>query len=426
MRILIVGSGGREHTLAWKIAQSQKVSKIYCAPGNAGTRELAENIDISVDDIHGLREFAEKKKIDLTVIGPELPLTMGIVDEFQKSGLRIFGPDKKAAEVEGSKIYTKNLLKKYNIRTAESEIFSSPLDAKNYLKQIKTPFVVKADGLAAGKGVMICKTPEEGREAISLIMEKKIFGDAGNSVIIEEFLSGEEASFLIFTDGENILPMVTSQDHKPIYDDDKGPNTGGMGAYSPAPIVNDSLFENIVREIMLPTIKGLASEGRTYKGVLYGGLMISNNQAKVLEFNVRFGDPEAQPILVRMKSDLVPVLEAAVDGNLDKINIEWSDQASVCVVMSSKGYPGSYEKGKEIKGIEEASRLKDVVIFHAGTAYQNNQLVNNGGRVLGVTALGDDIEDAIQKAYEAVKMIEWEGVHYRKDIGKKALKYYKK
>lgn len=424
MQVLIVGSGGREHALVWKIAQSQKVSKIYCTPGNAGTRELAENVDISVDDIHGLREFAEKKKIDLTVIGPELPLTMGIVDEFRKSGLRIFGPDKKAAEVEGSKIYTKNLLKKYNIPTAEGGIFPSPIDAKSYIKQAKTPFVVKADGLAAGKGVIICKTPEEGREAVSLIMEKKIFGDAGKRVIIEEFLYGEEASFLVFTDGKNIVPMVTSQDHKPIYDNDKGPNTGGMGAYSPAPLINDKLFENITMDIMLPSIEGLASEGRIYKGVLYGGLMISNNRPKVLEFNVRFGDPEAQPILVRMKSDLVPVLEAIVDGNLDKIDIEWSSEASVCVVMSSKGYPGSYEKGKEIKGIREAGRLKDVVIFHAGTAYQDNRLVNSGGRVLGVTALGDDIEDAINKAYEAVKMIGWEGAHYRKDIGQKALKYF--
>lgn len=425
MRVLIVGSGGREHALVWKIVQSEKVSKVYCAPGNAGIGDLAENVDIHADDIKGLREFAEREKIDLTVIGPELPLSMGVVDEFQKHGLRIFGPSKKAAEVEGSKIYTKNLLKKYSIPTAESETFSSPEEAKKYIKEVSTPLVVKADGLAAGKGVVICKTPEEGSEAVSLIMEKRIFGDAGKRIIVEEFLTGEEASFLVFTDGKNILPMVTSQDHKPVFDNDAGPNTGGMGAYSPAPVISDELFEEIKKDIMLPAIKGLANEGRPYKGVLYGGLMISDNRAKVLEFNVRFGDPEAQPILIRMKSDLIPVLEAVIDGSLDKIDIEWSDQASVCVVMSSGGYPGDYEKGKEIKGIKEAGSLKDVVVFHSGTSYQDSRLVTSGGRVLGVTALGSGIEDAINRAYEAVEMIGWDGAHYRKDIGKKALKYLK-
>ena len=422
MKVLIVGSGGREHTLAWKIAQSDKVSRIYCAPGNAGTDELAENINIPSEDIPALKEFAKKEKIDLTVVGPELPLTMGIVDEFEKEGLRIFGPDKKAAEVEGSKIFTKNLLKKYNIPTAECEAFTSPSEAKDYLERATFPTVVKADGLAAGKGVIICQTIEQGKKAVSQIMEEKAFGDSGNRVIVEEFLTGEEASYLVFTDGKNLLPMVTSQDHKPAYDNDEGPNTGGMGAYSPAPVITDSLFESIKEEIMLPAIRGMASDGCPYKGVLYAGLMISGGRAKVLEFNARFGDPEAQPLLMRMKSDLIPVLEAVIDGNLDTINIEWHSKASVCVVMASGGYPGSYEKGKEIFGLKEASGLQDTVVFHAGTKSSGNKICTSGGRVLGVTALGDGVDNAIKRAYEAVKLIKWDGAHYRKDIGQKALK----
>jgi phosphoribosylamine--glycine ligase len=422
MKVLIVGSGGREHALTWKITRSDKVSKVYCAPGNTGTAGLAENIDISSEDIPRLLEFARKERIDLTVVGPELPLTMGIVDEFQKYGLRVFGPDKKAAEIEGSKIFTKNLLKKYHIPTAECEIFSSVSEARVYLEKASFPLVVKADGLAAGKGVIICRTLEEGMGAVASIMEEKVFGEAGSRVVIEEFLAGEEASFLAFTDGENILPMVTSQDHKPVYDNDEGPNTGGMGAYSPAPVISEGLFQRIERDIMIPAVRGLVSEGRPYKGVLYAGLMISGNQVKVLEFNARFGDPEAQPILMRMKSDLVPVLEAVIDGKLNKIEIEWRKEASVCVVMASGGYPGPYEKGKEILGLEEAKALQDVVVFHAGTKSMDNRICTNGGRVLGVTSLGIGVAEAINKAYEAVKLIKWNGVHYRSDIGKKALK----
>lgn len=422
MKVLIIGSGGREHALTWKITQSDKVSKVFCAPGNAGTAGLAENIDISAEDIPGLLEFAGKEEIDLTVVGPELPLTMGIVDEFQKHGLRVFGPDKKAAEIEGSKIFTKNLLKKYHIPTAECEIFSSISEARIYLEKASFPLVVKADGLAAGKGVIICRTLEEGMEAVSSIMEEKVFGEAGSRVVIEEFLTGEEASFLVFTDGKSILPMVTSQDHKPVYDNDEGPNTGGMGAYSPAPVISENLFQRIERDIMIPAVRGLASEGKPYRGVLYAGLMISGDQVKVLEFNARFGDPEAQPILMRMKNDLIPVLEAVIDGTLDKIKIEWRKESSVCVVMASGGYPGPYEKGKEILGLEEAGALGDVVVFHAGTKKLENRICTSGGRVLGVTSLGNGVEEAIKKAYEAVRLIKWEDVHYRTDIGKKALK----
>ncbi len=421
MKVLVIGSGGREHTLVWKIHQSPKVSKIYCAPGNAGTLRIAENIDIMADDINALATFAEGEGINLTVVGPELPLTLGIVDEFERRGLKIFGPNKKAAEIEASKVFTKDLLKRYDIPTGRYSIFDSAGDAKRYIKEIGVPIVVKADGLAAGKGVIVCHEEKEAIKAIDSIMEEKVFGGAGDRVLIEEFLEGEEASFMVFTDGKNILPMVSSQDHKAIYDGDKGPNTGGMGAYSPAPVITPDICREIMDRVMTPAIKGMAAEGRPYKGVLYAGLMISNGSPVVLEFNARFGDPEAQPILIRMESDIIPVIEAVIDGNIDKTDIKWREEPSVCVVMVSKGYPGSYQKGNRIEGLEDVERIEGVEIFHAGTRLSQGNIATDGGRVLGVTATGIDIKEAIGKAYEAVSMIRWDGVYYRKDIGRKAL-----
>ncbi|MFV1951597.1 MAG: phosphoribosylamine--glycine ligase [Nitrospinota bacterium] len=421
MKVLVIGSGGREHTLVWKIHQSPKVSKIYCAPGNAGTLRIAENVNIRADDINALAAFVAGEGIDLTVVGPELPLTLGIVDEFERRGLRIFGPNKKAAEIEASKVFTKDLLKRYDIPTGRYSIFDSAGDAKRYIKEIGVPIVVKADGLAAGKGVIVCHEEKEAIKAIDSIMVEKVFGDAGDRVLIEEFLEGEEASFMVFTDGKSILPMVSSQDHKAIYDGDKGPNTGGMGAYSPAPVITPDICREIIDRIMTPAIEGMAAEGRPYKGVLYAGLMISNGSPVVLEFNARFGDPEAQPILIRMESDIIPVIEAVIDGNIDKTDIKWREEPSVCVVMVSEGYPGSYQKGKRIKGLEDAERMEGVEIFHAGTRLSQGNIVTDGGRVLGVTATGIDIKEAIGKAYEAVSMICWDGVYYRKDIGRKAL-----
>ncbi|MBI5182753.1 MAG: phosphoribosylamine--glycine ligase [Nitrospinae bacterium] len=422
MKVLVIGGGGREHSLVWKIHQSPKVSKVYCAPGNGGTQKIAENVDIKADDINTLARFAEEEGIDLTVVGPELPLTLGIVDEFEGRGLKIFGPNKKGAEIEGSKGFTKDLLKRYGIPIPRYAIFDSPDDAKRYIKEIGAPMVVKADGLTGGKGVIICHKEKEAIKAIDLIMEERVFGKAGDRVVIEEFMEGEEVSFMVFTDGEKILPMVSSQDHKRIYDGDKGTNTGGMGAYSPAPIVTSDIFREIMDRIMTPTITGMAKEGRPYKGVLYAGLMISEGSPNVLEFNARFGDPETQPILARMESDIIPIIEGVIDGDINKVeDIRWKEGASVCVVMASEGYPRSYQKGKRIEGLEAAERLEGVKIFHAGTRLSQGNLVTDGGRVLGVTALGMDIKDAIEKAYRAVSLIHWEGVYYRRDIGRRAL-----
>lgn len=422
MNIFVIGSGGREHALVWKIAKSRKIKKIFCAPGNPGIAQLAECVNIKADDIKGLREFAIKEKIDLMVVGPELPLTLGIIDFFEEKGLKVFGPSKKAAEIEGSKVFAKNLMQKYSIPTAAYKVFKDSRDAKDYIKEHSFPLVVKADGLAAGKGVIICKTREDAIDAIKLIMEKKAFGKAGDRVIIEEFLKGEEASFLAITDGKTVLPLPPCQDHKAIFDGDKGPNTGGMGAYSPTPIITPKLKEEIIDSIMIPTVKAMEKEGRPYKGVLYAGLMITENGPKVLEYNCRFGDPETQPIMMRLRNDLVDVLSAAVEGKLNKVKLNCDNKLALCVVMTSKGYPGDYEKGKEIKGIEDATKLKDVVIFHAGTALNDTKLVTAGGRVLGVTAMGVGVKRAINKVYEAVSRIKWEGAHYRKDIGKKAIK----
>ncbi len=421
MKILVVGSGGREHALVWKIAQSPRVTKIFCAPGNAGISEQATITPIRANDLNGLLKFALKEEVDLTVVGPEEPLTKGIVDLFESKGLTIFGASQKAAEIEGSKTFAKEMMKKYAIPTASYEIFEDPREAMAYIRRQGAPIVVKADGLAAGKGVIVCKTVEEAIQTVSRIMVERVFGEAGRRVVVEEYLVGEEASYIAFTDGKVILPMASSQDHKAIFDGDEGPNTGGMGAYSPAPVVTDEVHEKILERVLRPMIQGMGEEGRPYKGVLYAGLMIRDDHPKVLEFNARFGDPETQPVLMRMKGDIIPVLEACIQGKLSEHRIEWDNRASVCVVMASKGYPGDYEKGKKIRGLKEVCQMKDVFVFHAGTDMKEGQTVTNGGRVLGVTGLGEDIERAIENTYQAVQKISWDGVHYRKDIGQKAL-----
>ena len=421
MKVLVVGGGGREHALVWKIAQSARVKKIFCAPGNAGISGLAECISIDAEDVDTLLEFAKTEKIDLTVVGPEGPLSKGIVDRFEKEGLRVFGATKKAAELESSKSFAKKIMNQYGVPTAEGRTFTSYKQAESYIKRKGAPIVVKADGLAAGKGVIVCKTVSEAIRALKQVMVKKDFGDAGNKAVVEECLVGEEASFLAFTDGKTVLPLPSSQDHKPIFDNDEGPNTGGMGAYSPAPIVDQLLHQKVMEKVMIPTVKGMAAEGRPYRGVLYAGLMIKNDEIKVLEFNGRFGDPEAQPLLVRLKTDIIEVMEAVIDGRLDSMTLDIDERASVCVVMASGGYPGSYEKGLPISGLESAGRMKDVVVFHAGTGTKGKSIVATGGRVLGVTALGDTVEKAISRAYQAVSKIKWKNVHVRSDIGQKAL-----
>jgi phosphoribosylamine--glycine ligase len=421
MKVLVVGGGGREHALVWKIAQSKGVSKIYCAPGNAGISRQATIASIRANDLNGLLKFALKEKIDLTVVGPEDPLTKGIVDLFESKGLSIFGPSGKAAQIEGSKAFAKEMMRKCGIPTSSYETFKDRQKAVAYLKGQKLPIVVKADGLAAGKGVMVCKTLEEAIRAVDRIMVDKAFGEGGSQVVIEECLVGEEASCLAFTDGKTLLSMASCQDHKAIFDGDEGPNTGGMGAYSPAPVVTGVIHEKVMQEVLKPIVKGMAEEGMPYKGVLYAGIMVCDGVPKVLEFNARFGDPETQPILMRMKGDVVPILEACIRGNLSQCRIEWDSRPSVCVVMASRGYPGNYEKGKVIEGLEEVDRMKDVFVFHAATASDGGRVVTSGGRVLGVTGLGEGIPEAIETTYQAVKKISWEGAHYRTDIGRKAL-----
>lgn len=421
MKVLVVGGGGREHALVWKIAQSPLVKKIYCAPGNPGTAGLAENLPIKADEIGKLLEFACNEKIDLTVVGPEQPLSLGIVDLFQSQGLKVFGPSKDAAFIEGSKAFCKDLMQKYNVPTAAYGVFTEIGAAEEFIDRTGVPIVVKADGLAAGKGVIIAQTREEAIATVRDMLSGDAFGSAGSRVVIEEFLSGEEASFLAITDGVNIIPLASAQDHKAIFDGDLGPNTGGMGAYSPAPVVTDAIHAIAMSDVLRRTVDGMAAEGRPYRGVLYAGLMIKDGVVKTLEFNARFGDPECQPLLMRMKSDIVPVLLAAANGDLSGIKIEWHDKAAVCVVMASGGYPGDYRKGDVITGLDAAATLDDVYVFHAGTALKDGRCVTSGGRVLGVTALGDTVEKAISLAYQAVEKISWDGVQYRKDIGEKAL-----
>lgn len=421
MKILVVGGGGREHALCWKIAQSPLVEKIYCAPGNPGIADVAECVHIGADEIDTLCEFAQAEAVDLTVVGPEVPLTMGIVDRFQDAGLDIFGPSQAAAQIEGSKGFSKDLMARHNIPTAAYKTFTDHASAVAYVKEQGAPIVIKADGLAAGKGVIVAMTEEQAIEGINEIMLDKIFGSAGASVVIEEFMAGEEASFFAFTDGKNILPLASSQDHKRVYDHDEGPNTGGMGAYSPAPVVTDSLYHEIVDTVVKPTIAGMAEDDCPYSGILYVGLMIKDGKPRVVEFNARFGDPEAQPLLMRMKSDIVPVLQACARGELKQEAIEWHDKAAVCVVMASGGYPSTFEKGLPISGLDTAAQMEDLMVFHAGTRFVDGQVVTNGGRVLGVTGLGTSVKEAIDKAYAGVTVIDWKDVHYRKDIGARAL-----
>lgn len=431
MRILVIGSGGREHALCWKIAQSPLVDKIFCAPGNGGIAQVAECLDIKADDIAGLLDFARREKIDLTVVGPEVALSLGIVDEFSKYRLKIFGPSKAAALLEASKVFSKELMAKYNIPTASFKVFDNPGEAKDYIQSIGVPCVVKADGLAAGKGVIVAKTIDEAQKAVSLMMEDKIFKDAGSRIIIEECLEGEEASVLVITDSRDVAVLASAQDHKRIFDNDLGPNTGGMGVYSPAPIVTPGLLNSVLDNIIYPAIQGLNKEGIDYRGVLYAGVMITKNGPKALEFNVRFGDPETQAILPRLKSDLVEVMLAASEGKLIKAkNLDWDNRACVCVVLASKGYPGDYEKDKEVYGLDEVAQIKDIVVFHAGTKLRRVndvgqraelEFLTSAGRVLSVVGLGNTIKDAIDNVYQAVEKINFEGMHYRRDIGKKAL-----
>ncbi len=422
MKVLVVGGGGREHTLVWKLKQSPRVSEIYCTPGNAGIAIDAACVDIAADDIDALLAFALEQGIDLTVVGPEAPLTLGIVDRFREKGLRIFGPAQKAAEIEGSKVLAKEIMYKYNIPTAKYADFTDPDKAIAYIREVGAPIVVKADGLAAGKGVIVAMDEQTAVDAVKSIMEDRAFGDSGNRVVIEEFLEGEEVSILAFTDGNKVVPMVSSQDHKRIFDNDEGPNTGGMGAYSPAPVYTRDIEPFVYDRILVPTIQGMKAEGRTYEGVIYAGLIMTKDGPKVLEYNARFGDPETQAVLARLETDLVDIIDAVLEKRLADIQIKWSDDAAVCVVMASGGYPGSYEKGKVIFGLDEA-KAEGALVFHAGTAARDGQIVNSGGRVLGVTALGSTIPEAIANVYRAVEKITWEGVQYRKDIGRKALKH---
>ena len=423
MKVLVIGSGGREHCLAWKIKESSLVDKVYIAPGNGGTSLIGDNLDIKPEDIESLVDFAKKERIDLTVVGPEVPLVAGIVDKFEEEGLKIFGPKKELALLEGSKVYAKQTMKRLGIPTANFEIFDNPDLAKEYVRERELPLVVKAEGLAAGKGVIVCKSLSEAYRAIDLIMVEKKFGSAGRRIIIEDFLEGEEASVLVFTDGSSILPLVASQDHKQVYDNDEGPNTGGMGAYAPAPVVNELVYEKIKEEIFRPLIYGLKNEGKIYKGMLYAGLMIKENQPYVLEFNVRFGDPETQAILPKLKNDLVGVILKTVEENLGKIELAWDERFCVCVVLASRGYPGSYEKGKVIEGLEKLSDLKDVFVFHAGTKRVGEKFLTAGGRVLNVVGLGTSLREAQEITYKALENIKFEGRHYRRDIGNKAFKY---
>jgi phosphoribosylamine--glycine ligase len=423
MNVLVVGGGGREHALAWKIAQSPRVKQVFVAPGNAGTIEEAENIDIADNNIEKLVRFAKNNAVGLTVVGPEIPLCEGIVDAFLSEGLRVFGPSKAAAELEGSKVFCKSVLRNADIPTAEYRTFRDANSAEAYLKnRDDKPVVVKADGLAAGKGVIVCDGREEALVAVRRIASDKEFGDAGNDLVIEERLVGQEASVLAITDGRTLVVLPPAQDHKPAFDGDLGPNTGGMGAYSPTPLITADIMSMVEEKVLVPTIHAMKRSRKPFKGVLYAGLMITPHGPRVLEFNVRFGDPECQPLLMRLKSDLVDVMDATIDGRLDEMDaLDWDPRPAIGVVMASEGYPGSYEKGRVIRGLDEAAKVPDVKVFHAGTALRDGEVVTNGGRVLCVTAMGDSISAAKLQAYTAVKQIRWNGAWCRKDISDKAL-----
>ncbi|MCB4792328.1 MAG: phosphoribosylamine--glycine ligase [Elusimicrobia bacterium] len=423
MNVLVIGSGGREHVLVWKLKQSPKVEKIYCVPGNAGISQIAECYNYKINDFSALAGFVKEKNIDYTVVGPEVPLSEGLVDYFTSEGLNVFGPNKKAAMLEASKVFAKNFMKKYGIPTAKYEVFSEIKDALSYLSTLEQsmPLVVKANGLAAGKGVIICNNAEEARESLESILEKKVFGTAGENVVVEEFLAGEEVSIMVFLDGKNYSIMVPSQDHKRIFDNDLGPNTGGMGAYAPAPLFDKEMRVQVEEKVIKPVINGLEKEKIEYKGVLYIGLMISNKKPFVLEFNCRFGDPETQAVLPLLKTDLLDIIDCVINAKLDKCKIEWYNKSAVCVVLTSKGYPGDYIKDVEISGLTEVLKQQDVIIFHAGTSLKGSNVVTSGGRVLGITGVADNINQALKTAYNAVKSVKFDGMHYRKDIAKRAI-----
>lgn len=423
MRVLVVGGGGREHALVWKLVRDSRASKVYSAPGNAGTAKTGENLPIEGTDIKALLEFARSNSVDFTVVGPEAPLALGIVDEFKSKGLKIFGPTMAAAQLECSKVFAKELMRKYGIPTAPYKVFDSSHKAKEYVEKAKMPVVVKSDGLAAGKGAIVCPDARSALESIESIMEERVFGESGKMIVVEEFLEGEEVTYMALSDGERIVPLAPSQDHKRLLDGDVGPNTGGMGSYSPAPILTPELSRLVEEEIVLAAVRAMAKEGKPYTGVIYAGLMMTADGPRVLEFNCRFGDPEAQAVLPRFDSDLLEALEACADCELKRLKpIKWAEDAAVCVVMSSAGYPGPYEKGKVIGGLAEAEKVEGVVVFHAGTCARGDQALTSGGRVLGVTAQGPTIAAARDRAYRAVKLISWGAEHYRTDIGLKALK----
>ena len=417
MKVLVIGSGGREHALVWKISQSKRVDKIYATPGNAGMKDLAETIDIKASNIIKIADFAQQEKIDLTVVGPEMVLSLGVVDEFDKRNLKIFGPSQKAATIESSKSFAKEFMKKNNIPTSDFDVFTTSIEAINFLKKAKFPIVVKTDGLAGGKGVFICKNIEEAEESIKIIMLENKFGKAGEKIVVEEFLTGQEMSFMVISDGKRVIPLVTSMDYKKIFDNDEGPNTGGMGAISPSPQINRSLYNTIMKSIIYPTIEGLRFEGKNFKGLLYAGLMVTNSGPMVLEFNVRFGDPETQAIFLRLESDLVDLLEGSVEGNLFDTQVEWNNKTSACVVLASKGYPAKYDTDKKINGLERAKAI-GVEIFHAGTSFKKNSFHTAGGRVLNICAKSPTLKETMKKIYDAISFISFDNIHFRHDIGR--------
>jgi len=422
MNILVIGGGGREHALAWKLAQSPQCTKLFCAPGNPGIAKVAECVAIGAEDIASLLKFAREEKIDLTIVGPERPLIAGIVDRFKAAGLRIFGPSQLAAQVEGSKAWAKAVMTHAAVPMAEYRTFQRMADALRYVENHEEPLVVKASGEAAGKGVFVCKDQSEARRAVEIIMKERAFGASGDAVVVEERLAGEEASILALVDDSSIYMLESSQDHKAAFDGDQGPNTGGMGAYSPAPVVSERIQAQIDREILVPMVHAMKTDGAPYQGLLYAGVMITAGGPKVLEFNARFGDPEAQPLLVRLRSDLVEAIEAVLDDRLDRVTLEWDERPAVCVVMASGGYPGQYEKGKEITGLAAAEAMEGVVVFHAGTREAGGKIFTDGGRVLGVTAIGRDVSEARDRAYDAVRAIHFYRAHWRTDIGAKAIR----
>jgi phosphoribosylamine--glycine ligase len=424
MNVLVIGSGGREHALAWKLARDTRVRQVLVAPGSAGIAQEAECAPVRADDVAGLASLAAERGIDLTVVGPETPLARGIVDRFRADGLRIVGPDRAGAQLEASKTFAKQMLTEAGVPTAAYREFSDVVPARAFAREIGFPVVVKADGLAGGKGVVICRNADESDAAISEMIEKRRFGEAGRRLVVEQFLEGEEVSFIALTDGKRVLPLAPSQDHKAVFDDDRGPNTGGMGAYSPAPIIDAALADEIVQTIVQPTVTALRARGIDYRGVIYAGLMMTSDGPMVLEYNVRFGDPECQPLVMRLRTSLADLLEACADGDLTGMRAEWEPGASVCVVMTAAGYPGEHARGQVITGIEEAERDARVKVFHAGTIRdEQGRWVADGGRVLGVTAAGEDIASSIERAYTAVARITWDGVHYRRDIGRRALEH---